>query len=314
MAKAYSTDLRERVIAAVSAGASCHQAADRFGVAPSTAIRWVGRWRKTGQSTPSPMGGDRRSRLEAEKDWLLARLAATPDMTLEDLRGDLARERDLVVGYGTVWRFVRRHGLSFKKTVLAVEQNRADIVSSRIAFLASRAELDPDRLVFIDETWTKTNMLTQRGWAPRGTRLPGRTPHGHWKTFTFLAGLRTTGVTAPCLVDGPINGALFRAYVRKFLVPTLAPGDVVILDNLGSHKSQAVHDAVASAGAKLLFLPPYSPDLNPIEMLFSKMKAMLRRARARTFEGLCAALADILENVTMAECTNYIQAAGYEPT
>ncbi|MEM8627080.1 MAG: transposase [Pseudomonadota bacterium] len=146
--------------------------------------------------------------------------------------------------------------------------------------------------------------------------------HCHQSTqslFDFLEARKILPVlrspsTLTCLLAVKSTLALFRAYVRKFLVPTLAPGDVVILDNLGSNKDQAVHDAVASAGARLLFRPPYSPDLNPIEMLFSKMKAMLRRARARNFEGLCAALADILENVTMAECTNSIQAAGYKPT
>ena len=133
---------------------------------------------------------------------------------------------------------------------------------------ASRSE----RLVFIDETWIKTNMAPIRGWGAKGQRLKGFAPDGRWKTLTFLAALRSGALLAPCIVDGPINGALFRAYIEQFLVPSLTPGDVVVIDNLGSHRSRAVRDAIVAAGAKLAFLPPYSPDLNPIEQVFAKVK------------------------------------------
>jgi putative transposase len=137
-------------------------------------------------------------------------------------------------------------------------------------------------LVFIDETWTKTNMAPLTGWAPRGTRLVTKVPHGHWKTMTFLAALRHDRVDAPWLLDGPIDGESFKTYVEKVLVPTLKPGDIVTMDNLGSHKRKAIRQAIRSAGAKLFFLPKYSPDLNPIEQVFSKLKHLLRKDAART--------------------------------
>ena len=135
-----------------------------------------------------------------------------------------------------------------------------------------QGRIDPTRLVFVDETWAKTNMTRTRGWAPRGKRLVASVPCIRWATMTFLAGLRADGIVAPLVLDGPINGEVFRAWVEQFLVPTLRPGDAVIMDNLGSHKGQAVRQAIRKAGAHLLFLPPYSPDLNPIEMAFSKLR------------------------------------------
>ena len=155
-------------------------------------------------------------------------------------------------------------------------------------------------------------MAALRGWAPRGERLRATAPHGRWKTMTFLAALRHGGVDAPWLIDGPINGEIFRPYVEKVLVPVLRPGDVVVMDNLGSHKSKAVRRAIRAAGAKLFFLPKYSPDLNPIEMLFAKLKHWLRRAAARTTDAVCDAIAPILDTVTPNECTN--AQAGYELT
>ena len=171
--------------------------------------------------------------------------------------------------------------------------------------------IDPRRLVFIDETWAKTNMAPLRGWAPRGERLIGRAPHGHWRTMTFIAALRVDRIDAPCVLDGPVNGDAFRAYVEQFLVPTLAPGDVVVMDNLGSHKSAAVRRAVRQAGAHLLFLPPYSPDLNPIEQVFAKLKHLLRGAAERTAEATWRRIGTLLDRFSPAECANYFQNAGY---
>jgi transposase len=167
-------------------------------------------------------------------------------------------------------------------------------------------------LVFIDETWTKTNMAPLRGWARRGRRLKAKVPHGHWKTMTFLAALRWDHIDAPCVFDGPINGERFLLYVEKMLVPTLRPGDIVIMDNLGSHRGKAVRQAIRKAGARLLFLPKYSPDLNPIEQVFAKLKHWLRKAAARSFDAVCSALGDILTHVSAQECANYFKQAGYE--
>jgi transposase len=175
----------------------------------------------------------------------------------------------------------------------------------------ARGRVDPSRLVFIDETWAKTNMAPLRGWAPRGQRLKGKAPQRHWKTMTFLAALRHDRIEAPWLLDGPINGERFRLYVEKVLVPTLRPGDIVILDNLGSHRSKAARRAIRSAGAKLLFLPKYSPDLNPIEQFFAKLKHLLRKAAERTVDAICTAIATILETVTAQQCRNFFAKAGY---
>jgi transposase len=167
------------------------------------------------------------------------------------------------------------------------------------------------RLVFIDETWIKTNMAPIRGWGPKGERLAGLAPDGRWHTLTFLAALRINALTEPCVIDGPINGAIFRAYIEQFLVPTLRPGDIVILDNLGSHRSQAVRSSILDAGAKLAFLPPYSPDLNPIEQVFAKVKHWMRMAQARSMQAIHDRIAKLVTSISQTECTNYVKNAGY---
>ena len=184
----------------------------------------------------------------------------------------------------------------------------------RAQWVKYRGRIDLSRYVFIDETWTKTNMAPLRGWAPRGQRIKAHVPHGHWKTMTFLAALRHGRVDAPWLLDGPINGESFQLYVEKVLVPTLRQGDVVIMDNLGSHKGKAVRAAIRAAGARLLFLPKYSPDLNPIEKFFAKLKHWLRKAAKRTPETICEAIAETLAILTPQECSNYFASAGYDQT
>ena len=154
-------------------------------------------------------------------------------------------------------------------------------------------------------------MTPLRGWCPKGERLKAKAPFGHWKTMTFIAALRCDRIDAPCLFDGPINGEAFLTYVETFLVPALKPGDVVIMDNLGSHRGKAVRRAIRAAGARLLFLPKYSPDLNPIEQVFSKLKHMLRKAQARSYDGLLEAIAWLLDTYAPDECRNYFQNSGY---
>ena len=156
-------------------------------------------------------------------------------------------------------------------------------------------------------------MAPLRGWGDKGKRLKAFVPHGHWKTQTFLAALRHDGITAPCVFDGPINGESFLRYVEQFLVPTLKAGDIVIMDNLGSHKGQAVRAALRSAGARLLFLPPYSPDLNPIEQVFAKLKHLLRKAKERTVDAIWQRIGSLLPCFTATECSNYFRNAGYGP-
>ena len=165
--------------------------------------------------------------------------------------------------------------------------------------------------MFIDETWIKTNMAPIRGWGPRGERLTGFAPDGRWHTLTFLAALRLDALTAPCVVDGPINGEIFRAYIAQFLAPTLKAGDIVVLDNLGSHRSQAIRSSIIGAGARLAFLPPYSPDLNPIEQVFAKVKHWMRMAQARSIEAIHDRIARLVAAIPKRQCANYIRNAGY---
>ncbi len=177
-----------------------------------------------------------------------------------------------------------------------------------------QSRLDPRRLVFIDETWAKTNMTRRHGRSLRGRRLVAKVPHGRWRTLTFLAALRCDRIAAPCVIDGPINGLSFLAYVEQVLLPTLAPGDIVIMDNLGSHKRHAIRRLIRAVGAKLFFLPPYSPDLNPIEQVFAKLKALLRKADERTIEATWKRIGSLLDCFTPAECANYLKNSGYAST
>ena len=201
-----------------------------------------------------------------------------------------------------------------KKSVVASERDRPDVARKRAQWTKYQNRIEPERLVFIDETWTKTNMEPLRGWAPRGVRLTAKVPHGHWKTTTFVAALRHDRIVAPWLLEGPIDGEAFRTYVESVLIPTLGPGDIVILDNLGSHRGKGVRRLIRSAGAKLFFLPKYSPDLNPIEQVFAKLKHPLRKEHARTGEAICTAVGKLLHAFTPNECANYFEDAGYAQT
>ncbi|WP_432715832.1 IS630 family transposase [Xanthobacter autotrophicus] len=314
MVKALSLDLRVRVLAAVAGGMSHRAAAEAFAVSPASVSRWRQLSRETGEPRAKDAGGDNRSHhVEAHKDLILSLLEKTPDLTIEELRHLLA-EQGIGVGYGTVRRFFACHAITpQKKTAHAAEQDRADVLKQRRAWFEAQLDLDPDRLVFIDETWASTNMARRHGRCRRGQRLRALVPHGHWKTTTFIARLRCTGMVAPMVLDGPINRIAFEAYVQQVLVPELSPGDIVVMDNLGSHKGPAVRQMIEAAGAGLLFLPPYSPDFNPIENAFSKLKAHLRKAAERTVEGLWVAIGRIADLFTPQECRNFFEAAGYDP-
>jgi transposase len=171
--------------------------------------------------------------------------------------------------------------------------------------------LDPSRLVFLDETGVSTNMARRYGRCAIGKRLLCKEPWGHWKTVTFTGALRSSGLTAPMILDGPMDGDAFRVYIAGFLAPTLKPDDIVIMDNLPSHKVTGIREAIEATGAKLLYLPPYSPDLNPIEQAFSKIKAMLRKAAARSIDALYKAIARIIGTISPNECAAYLTNSGY---
>ena len=284
-----------------------------FGVSVASAAKWAQRLRATGSAASKPMGGTRRAVLADERTWLLARVGEEPDLTLRALAAELAG-RGVAVSHWAVWKLLASEGITFKKSILPAEQDRPDIARRRARWQRLQGQLDPKRLVFIDETWAKTNMTRLHGRAPRGQRLRARVPYGHWKTMTFLAALRSDRIDAPCVFDGPINAESFLAYVRQFLAPTLSPGDVVVMDNLSSHKGVEVRRALRAVGAKLFFLPPYSPDLNPIEQMFSKLKTLLRKADERTVEATWKRIGTLLKEFTAKECANYVRNSGYVST
>jgi transposase len=198
-----------------------------------------------------------------------------------------------------------------RKCQHAAEEERPDVAAARAGWRAEQLKMNAAQLVFLDETWATTNMARRYGRAPRGQRLVASVPHGHWQTSTFLADLRRDRISAPYVLDGAVNGETFRAYVEQMLAPTLEPGDIVVMDNLGSHKVAGVRQAIEARGAAVLYLPPYSPDLNPIEQVFAKLKTIVRSAVARTREALWSVIGTALAAFSPAECANYFANAGY---
>ena len=182
---------------------------------------------------------------------------------------------------------------------------------ARRKWKAEQRGWNADHLIFLDETGVSTNMTRRYGRAPKGQRCVASVPHGHWKTTTFIAGLRREGLSAPLVIDGPMEGATFLAYVQDFLCPTLKPGDVVVADNLSSHKVSGVREAIEAAGATIRYLPPYSPDLNPIEQVFAKLKTLLRKAAKRTIQALWDHIGSLIDAFPPEECSNYLTASGY---
>src|SRR5215469_4035482 len=199
--------------------------------------------------------------------------------------------------------------LALKKTLYAAEQKRAEVIRARRRWMREQGMFDPARLVFIDETWTNSAMVRPCGRSPIGERLVDYAPHGHWKIITFVGGLRLRGMTAPFVLEGAMNGPMFLAYVKQCLVPALKCGDIVVMDNLPVHKVAGVREAIEAAGATLLYLPPYSPDLNPIEMAFSKLKAHLRKAAEHTIAGLLRRIGRVVKTFTPQECRNFLRHA-----
>jgi transposase len=199
-----------------------------------------------------------------------------------------------------------------KKTAHASEQERADVRAAREEWFEGQTELDPERLIFVDESGLSTKMARLRGWAPRGKRCRASVPHGHWMTTTFVGGMTLSGMCAPMLLDGPMDGEAFLAWCELMLGPNLRSGDIVVMDNLPAHKVAGVREAIEATGATLLYLPPYSPDFNPIENGFSKLKAHVRKAAARTQEALYAAVACALKTFQPDECANFFAHAGYD--
>ena len=310
MPKAYSSDLRERLIGAVVSGASRREAAELFDVAVSTAVKWVQRLHDTGSSAAKPRGGST-SKLEKHAAQILAVIDERPDAILKEILAAL-NKRGIRTSRSALCRFLdRRHITRKKKRLRATEQHREDVARKRRKWIREQGLLDPARLVFIDETGVNTSMVRLYGRGPRGVRVVDHVPFGGWKTITFVSALRHDKMVAPMVVDGPMNGELFLAYVEQCLAPTLKPNDIVMLDNLPAHKVPGVAEAIEAAGATLRYLPEYSPDLNPIEMPFSKFKAYLRKLAERTVPGVHRAIRSFLLSLKGRECANYLRHAGY---
>ena len=313
MPKSYSSDLRERLTAAVTSGMSRCEAAEVFSVAISTAVKWMQRLRDTGTWAEKPRGGST-SPLEQHTEQILSVVGERPDATLKEILAALAKQR-IHTSRSALDRFLARHKITRKKKSLrAAEQKRKDVARARRKWIREQGLLDPAKLVFIDETSVNTNMVRLYGRCPCGVRLVDHVPFGHWETMTFVSALRHDGMVAPMLIEGPMNGELFLAYVEQCLAPTLKPNDIVVADNLASHKVAGVEEAIEAAGATLRLLPQYSPDLNPIEMPFSKFKAHLRKLAQRTVSGIRHGIRSFLSSLKGQECANYLKHAGYAST
>lgn len=273
-------------------------------------VRWSQRYRASGSTALGKVGGHKPGLLGGElRHWLLDRTKSA--FTLRGLVAELA-ERGVKVDYVQVWRFAHTEGLSFKKSVLPAEQLRPQVARRREQWKKDQGRPDPARLVFVDETWAKTNMAPLRGWVPKGQRLHAKVPYGHWKTMTVIAALRSDRIDAPFVFDQPINGNSFTQWVEQQLCPTLSPGDIVILHNLSSHKKPTVRNAIRARGPRLLFLLPYSPDLNPIEQVFAKLKHLLRKAAERSAEATWRRIGSLLDASPPHECANYLRKSAYD--
>jgi transposase len=314
MGKPHPIELRARVVAFVEVGHSHREAARHFRVSPRFVNNMMILQRASGSVAPARQGHAPGGKLDVHGAWIAKHVADNGEVTLDELCIELAG-RGVTVHRATVGRFLNRLGLSHKKSLRASEQLRPEIAKARDLWIRRRKRFFNKalaRLIFIDETSTNTKLTKRTGWSPKGQRYRTYAPFGQWRTQTFIAGLRCHGLAAPWIVNAPMNRRIFETWIETQLAPTLSKGDVVILDNVGFHKSERAEQLVKDRGAWLLFLPAYSPDLNPIEMAFSKLKALLRKRAARSFDAITKALGEIVGLFSINECQNFFKAAGYE--
>lgn len=308
--KPLSDDLRQRIHDACQAGDSTSEVAERFGVSTASVRRLKQRFRETGSIAPLPGGRGSAPVLAAYEEALRQAARDHPDATPAEHRDRL----HLPASRSTVWRTLRRLGLSRKKkSTHAAERDRPDVAEERRQWPGKVAPIDPDDLVFLDETGANTAMQRTHGYAPKGERVVGSVPLGGWQAVTFVGALTAQGLVAPWALEGALNGDWFVAYVEQVLAPALRPGQVVVMDNLPCHKVAGVEEALAGAGCRVLYLPPYSPDLNPIENAYSKLKRGLRDWAARTVQGVMDGLRRLVGRFSPAECRNYFRHCGYAP-
>ncbi|MEM9446560.1 MAG: IS630 family transposase, partial [Verrucomicrobiota bacterium] len=300
--KAYSKDLRDKVIQALEGGMSQSQAAHNFGIKRTTVWQYWKRYKQKGEVYYKQHGGHLQSKLHTYKKELIKWIKQSPGMTLEQMRERLDEQYKLSISQATLHYHLCKMGYSFKKTFRASERGRADIAIKRQQWKWDQLVWNPQKLVFLDETGVNTKMTGLYGRALRGERCHDQVPYGHWNSSTFLAALRYNALSAPLLIDGAIDGEMFVGSISQHLCPTLSKDDIVICDNLPAHKVNGVREAIEAVGAKLVYLPAYSPDLNPIEMAFAKFKTHLRQAAKRTWQELLEAVVEAFESFTPQEC------------
>jgi transposase len=306
--RAFSNDLRLRIHEACQAGESTAVVAERFEVSPAFVRRLQQRFRESGSLAPRPGGRGPAPKLATHEAALRQAVHDHPDATPAEHRERL----NLPVARVTVWRTLRRLRLTRKKkSIHAAERDRPDVVAARRQWPEKVAGVAAKDLVFLDETGAKTTMTRTHGYGPVGQRVVASLPLKGWKTVTFVGALTSAGLIAPWALEGAMNGEWFLAYVKQVLVPSLRPGMLVVMDNLPSHKVAGVKEAIEGAGCRLEYLPPYSPDLNPIENAFSKLKRSLRDWAARTVEGIYEALRQLIGRFRPTECLNYFRHCGY---
>jgi transposase len=305
--KQYSADLRERLLGAIDAGLPQAEAARLFGVGVSTITRWRQRQRQTGSVAASPRPGRlRRIGREAEAA-LVARVRATPDATLAEHCAAWVAMTGVGVSVATMSRALQRAGWPLKKSPSSPPSG----TKRRAAWRVEASTLNPADLVFVDETSTHTSMTRRRARAPRGERAVGRVPRNHGPNITLLVALTPAGIGPVVAIPGAVDGAAFLAYAERVLAPSLRPGQVVVLDNLSAHKSELARHAIETVGARLLFLPAYSPDFNPIELAFAKVKERLRVAAERTPDGLFTATSVAIDAISAADARGFYAHCGF---
>jgi transposase len=304
----FSNDLRLRIHEARQAGESTAEVAERFGVSTAFVRRLEQRFRQTGSLAPLPGGSGPARKLAGREQELRRAVREHPDATPAEHRDRLKLPASRV----TVWRALRRLRLTRKKkSTHAAERDRPDVAEARRRWPRRVAGVDPADLVFLDETGANTAMQRTHGYGPRGERVVASAPLREWQAVTFVGALTAEGLVAPWALEGAMNGEWFLAYVEQVLVPSLRPGMVVVMDNLPCHKVAGVEAAIRAAGCRLEYLPPYSPDLNPIEQAYSKLKRALRDWAARTVEGVYEGLRQIITRLSADECRNYFRHCGY---
>ena len=309
MPRAYSSDLRSRVIRAVEGGQSARAAARRLDVGESTATAWVGRWRRTGSAAAQSQKGRSRSPLNPHAAWLLALIGERADLTLGEIR-TLLGERGIRVGVSSIRRFFARHGITRKKRPRTRGARPPRRPEAAGGWFESQLDLDPERLVFIDETWASTNMARRHGRCRRGERLRVGVPHGHWKTTTFVAGLRSTGIIAPLVLDGPINRHAFETYVEQVPGPRPAARRHRRHGQSAQPQRAGVRAAIEAAGAQLLYLPPYSPTSTRSRTPSPSSRRCCAKPPSE-LPSLWTAIGRCLDNFPADECSRYLAHAGY---